>query len=131
MQLKNPKWGFLTARLCYTEQEDILFAADRGEKMLRHIITWNYGDGFTVEQNKENALKIKEGFEALNNTIDGLIEIKIYINELPTSSKDLILTSLFESTEALADYKADPNHKKVSAFVKTVLKNRACIDYYE
>ena len=99
--------------------------------MLRHIITWNYGEGFTEAQNRENALEIKQGFEALNNTIEGLIEIKIYINELDTSNRDIILNSLFESEEALEVYKADPNHQKVSAFVKTVLQDRACIDYFE
>ena len=99
--------------------------------MLRHIITWNYGDGFSAEENKENALKIKKGFEALLGTIEGLVEIKVYINELETSNKDLILNCLFDSEEALAVYKEDPNHQKTSSFVKTVMQNRACIDYYE
>ena len=99
--------------------------------MLRHIITWNYGDGFTEDENRENALKIKEGFEALNNNIAGLVDIRVFINELPTSNKDLILNCLFESTEALAFYKDDPNHQRVSSFVKSVMKDRACIDYFE
>ena len=99
--------------------------------MLRHIITWNYRDGLSDAENRENALKIKSGFEALNGVITGLIDIKIYINELPTSNKDIILNSLFESEDALAVYKANPDHIVVSTFVKTVLQNRACIDYYE
>ena len=99
--------------------------------MLRHIITWNYGDGFSGDENRENALKIKEGFEALSGTIDGLVEIKVYINELPTSNKDLALNCLFEDEEALVRYKADPGHQKTSSFVKSVMQSRACIDYYE
>ena len=99
--------------------------------MLRHIITWNYGEGFTEADNKTNARRIKEGFEALNGRIEGLIEMKVYINELETSNKDLILNSLFESEEALENYKANPDHQAVSSYVKIVMQNRACIDYYE
>ena len=99
--------------------------------MLRHIITWNYGEGFSEEDNKTNARRIKEGFEALQGGIEGLIEIKVYINELETSNKDLILNCLFESEAALEAYKANPDHEAVSTYVKRVMQNRACIDYYE
>lgn len=99
--------------------------------MLRHIITWNYKDGFTDDENMENALRIKSGFESLTGVIDEIVEMKIYINELSSSSKDIILNSLFENEEALEAYKEHPEHVKVRDFVRTVVQNRECIDYYE
>ena len=33
--------------------------------MLRHIVTWNYKDGFTDSENKEHAETLKAGLEAL------------------------------------------------------------------
>ena len=99
--------------------------------MLRHIITWKYKEGLGDEENRANALKIKSGFESLAGVIDGIVEIKVYINELPTSNKDIILTSLFVNEAALAAYKDHPEHVKVRDVVRDVLQDRACIDYYE
>ena len=64
------------------------------------------------------------------NTL-GIIEIKVHINELSSSNRDIILNSLFESEKALADYQVHPEHEKIGEFIGSVLKNRACIDYYE
>ena len=99
--------------------------------MLRHVVTWNYGEGFSEAENKENALIIKRGLESLTDCISGIIEIKVYINELSTSNRDLILNSLFESEVVLAEYQNYPEHKKVGEFISSVLQNRTCIDYYE
>jgi len=99
--------------------------------MLRHIVTWNYKDGFTNNENKENAKKVKSELEALTQHIDGIIELKVYINELTSSNKDIILNSLFESEEALVAYQIHPEHQRVSTYVGTAMQNRACIDYYE
>lgn len=98
--------------------------------MLRHIVTWNYKDGFSEAENKENALKIKQGLEALIY-IGGVVEIQVHINALASSNKDIVLNSLFESEEALANYQVHPEHKKIGAFIGFATQNRACIDYYE
>ena len=99
--------------------------------MIRHIVTWNYGLGFTDSENKENAKKIKAGLESLVKRIDGVMEITVHINELSSSNKDILLDSLFESEDALAAYQVHPEHKEVSMFMSTVLQNRACIDFNE
>lgn len=99
--------------------------------MVRHIVAWNYKEGFSDAENKENAQKIKAELEALTKCIDGIIELKVYINTLPTGNRDATLNSLFESEDALAAYQIHPEHKRVSSFVGTVMQNRACIDYHE
>ena len=99
--------------------------------MLRHIVMWNYKDGFTNDENIENAKTAKSKLEALAQCIDGIIELKVHINELSSSNKDIVLNSLFESEKALAAYQTHPEHQKVSSYVGTVMQNRACIDYYE
>ncbi len=99
--------------------------------MVRHIVAWNYQDGFTEAENKKNALKVQSDLEALTRCIGGIVELKVHINALPSGNRDIILNSLFESEEALAAYQVHPEHKKVSASVELVVKNRVCIDYYE
>ena len=99
--------------------------------MLRHIVTWNYKDGFTDSENIENAQKVKSELESLTHFIDVIIDLKVYINELSSSNKDIVLNSLFENEEALAAYQVHSEHQRVGAYVGSVLQNRACIDYYE
>ena len=97
--------------------------------MIRHIVMWNYKDGFTAAENRENALQVKQKLEALTGCIEGIIELKVYINALPSSNKDIILDSLFIDEEALAAYQAHPEHQRVGVFVGSVMQNRVCIDY--
>ena len=99
--------------------------------MLRHIVTWNYKDGLSDIENKANALKVKYELESLITSINGIIEINVYINELKSSNRDIILNSLFVSEDALSAYQAHPEHKRVSEFIGSVMQNRSCIDYYE
>lgn len=99
--------------------------------MVRHIVTWNYKDGFSEEENKKNATKVKSELEALVKKIDEIIELNVYINTLSSSNRDIVLNSLFETEEALAAYQIHPEHKRVSCFVGSVMKNRTCIDYIE
>lgn len=100
-------------------------------RKVRHIVTWNYRDGFSDSENAKNAERVKYELESLIHSIDGIIEIKVHINELNSSNRDVVLNSLFENYEALYRYQQHPAHQKVSAFVGTVMQNRACIDYYE
>ena len=99
--------------------------------MVRHIVAWNFKEGFTDGQNRQNALKIKSALEALPQVIGGIVEMKVCADTLPTGNRDVVLNSLFRSEQALADYQAHPEHNKVSAFVGTVMQNRACVDYRE
>jgi len=99
--------------------------------MLRHIVAWNYKDGFTEIENKENAEKIKKELEALTEYIDEIVELKVCINTLSTGNKDMILNSLFENEGKLAAYQVHPEHQRVAGFVRSVTQDRACIDYYE
>lgn len=99
--------------------------------MVRHIVTWNFKDGFTENKNKENAQKIKLSLESLAQVIDGVVELNVHIDPLPSSNRDLILNSLFQSEEALSTYQAHPEHQKIGTFIGTVMQNRSCVDYNE
>lgn len=99
--------------------------------MIRHIVSWNFKEEFTLEENKKHALKMKKDLEALKDKIPGIISLNVIIDMLPGSNHDIALYSLFESEEALAAYQPHPEHVKVSNWVGTVVKNRACIDFVE
>ena len=99
--------------------------------MIRHIVAWNHKDGFTEAEKKENAEKIKTELEALTQCMDGIIELRVHINTMPSGNRDVVLNSLFHSEEALAAYQIHPEHKKAGSFIGAVMQDRICMDYYE
>ena len=99
--------------------------------MVRHIVSWSFADGISDEENRANAQRIKRELEALPGIIDGIAELKVTIDLLPSSTRDAVLNSLFENAESLKAYQVHPEHKRVSAFVGSVMKDRVCIDFEE
>lgn len=99
--------------------------------MIRHIVTWNLKDGFSEEEKRNNARKVKEEIEALAPLIEGVVALEVIIEALPTSNRDLVLNSLFTSAESLSAYQVHPEHMRVSREIGQYLANRTCIDYYE
>jgi heme-degrading monooxygenase HmoA len=99
--------------------------------MVRHIVAWNYAEGFTEEENKKNALQMRKELENLINLIPGIVSIQLYIDQLDTSDSDMVLDSVFESEEALKAYAIHPEHVRVGTnFVKPSTRNRKCIDFF-
>ena len=76
---------------------------------------------------KEN---IKKNLEALNGKIDGLTDIKVQTEKLPSSNGDLMLDSTFVSYDALKAYAVHPEHVKVADNdVRPFTAVRSCIDF--
>ncbi len=99
--------------------------------MIRHIVAWNYKDGFSEAEKKQNSQSIKDELEALAQLIDGIVELRVNIEILPSGNRDIVLNSLFESKEALEAYQIHPEHKRIGAFIGSVTQDRVCVDYYE
>jgi heme-degrading monooxygenase HmoA len=99
--------------------------------MVRHIVAWNYADGFSEEENRKHAEDMKRELENLKNLIEGIVSIQVLINPVDTSDSDIMLDSTFESEEALKAYTIHPEHVRVGTnFVKPITQNRKCIDFY-
>ncbi len=99
--------------------------------MVRHIVAWNYADGFTEKQNQENAEIIKRELENLKNLMDGIISIQVLVHPVDTSDADIMLDCVFESDTALKAYTIHPEHVRVGTnYVKPSVKNRKCIDFF-
>jgi len=99
--------------------------------MVRHIVCWNYQDGFTDAQNAEHACKIKEGLERLKGIIDGIVSLEVIIDPLESGQPDLILNAVFVDEDALKKYQVHEEHVKVGQYIGSVTQNRYCIDYIE
>lgn len=98
--------------------------------MVKHVILWCLKDTLTDEEKAKVKKDAKENLEALKGKIEGLAEIKVNINPLPTSNADMMLDSLFESADALAKYSIHPEHVAVAdGYVRPYTKSRSCMDY--
>jgi hypothetical protein len=98
--------------------------------MVRHIVSYNYGEGFTEEENRANAAKMKEQLEALKGVIDGLVSIQLLTQPLDSAEADLLLDSVFVDEAALKAYMIHPEHVRVANnFVRPFISNRKCLDF--
>lgn len=95
--------------------------------MVKHMIVWNLKDGIDKEALKA---EIKKQLEDLVGKIDGLLEMKIITDGLPSSSGDLMMDSTFESAEALKAYATHPLHVAIAdGIVRPNTASRAAYDY--
>ena len=82
--------------------------------MVKHVIIWNLKKGLSDAEKivvKKNA---KKNLEALLGKIDGLVDIKIQTEFLPTSTGDMMLDSTFVDFDALKAYAVHPLHQDVA-----------------
>ncbi len=99
--------------------------------MVHHIVLWNLNEELSEQEKSEAALTIKEKLEAVKEEVDGVVSLRVEINELPSSNKDIGLISVFESVEALNVYQKHPAHVQAGAYVGSVTYGRTCLDYTE
>ncbi len=97
--------------------------------MVKHIVFWKVKE--MPAQEREQALrKIKEGFEAMQGVIPGLLRIEVGIDFLhSTESSDFVLYSELESREALEGYQAHPVHQAMVPMVRDIRVERRVVDY--
>lgn len=98
--------------------------------MVKHIILWNLKDEFSPEQKEQIKVEIKEAIESLQGKVPGLVDIKVQIGRLASSSADLMLDATLESEEALKGYAVHPEHVKVAnENVRPYTQSRSCLDF--
>lgn len=96
--------------------------------MVKHMIIWKIKD----ECEDKDAVKanVKRELETLTGKIDGLVEMQIITEKLPSSSGDLMMNSLFESEDALKAYQKHPLHQHVAnTYVRPNMCQRLSLDY--
>jgi heme-degrading monooxygenase HmoA len=100
-----------------------------GKDMINHFVLWNFKDTLAEQEKEECGKKIKKSLEELSGQIDGLVEIKVSLNQLESSDRELVLISTFEHEAALKEYQIHPKHIEISNYVKQNTCDRVCIDY--
>ncbi len=81
--------------------------------MVKHVILWTLKDSLSAEEKEAAKREIKEGLEGLKGRIEGLNDIRVFTNPLPSSNMDILLESVHTDRDALAVYAAHPLHVDV------------------
>ena len=98
--------------------------------MVKHIIIWTLKDTLTADKKHNIKVNAKKNLEALVGKIDGLIDLKVEIEFLPTSNGEMMLYSTFESFDALKEYAIHPAHQVVAnEYVRPFTASRSCVDF--
>ena len=98
--------------------------------MVKHIIIWTLKDCYDASEKAEIAKNIKTNVEGLKDKIDGIVEIKVQTEHLPSSTDDVMLDSTFVSEEALKAYAINPEHVAVAnRDVRPFVASRSCLDF--
>ena len=98
--------------------------------MVVHIVFWRLHATANGKSKQENALAMKERFEALRPLMPGLLRLDVGIDFAGTEqSSDVALYTEFESRAALDSYQEHPAHKAVAAFLADLRSERRVVDY--
>jgi len=97
--------------------------------MIKHIVMIRV-KGKNPEEKRQNANVLKDAIDGLMGRIPELkgMETGLNVNEKPMAY-DLVLTSVFESMEALDAYRVHPEHKKVLEILYELKEETAVVDY--
>ncbi len=98
--------------------------------MIKHIVMFKFKE-FAENKNKlQNIQIIKSKLENLPGQIGEIKYFEVGVNFSDASvAYDLVLSSEFESKEALYSYQKHPEHIKVAEYVGKVCIGRIVVDY--
>ncbi len=98
--------------------------------MLRHIVLWSFHD---TPEGADKAANIQQAKTLLLGCAGIVPGIRAF--EVGTASpglecsNDLVLNMLVDDAQVLAAYQNHPQHVAVKPFMKSVVKERRCMDF--
>jgi len=98
---------------------------------LRHIVMWRLKEEAEGHSRQENTMKARDILLQFANLTPGILlfEVGIRTEGLDCTS-DLILNSVFKDEEALKTYQNHPDHVAIKPFMKAVVEQRSCMDFW-
>lgn len=100
--------------------------------MVKHMILWKLKDEYSSKEKLVIKQNIKKSLEGLRGEIPGLIDVKVRIDGLSSSTADLMLDTTFEDEAALKAYAVHPKHiAAADSFVRPYTALRSCLDFVD
>lgn len=94
--------------------------------MLHHIVMWTLQDEDKAA-NVAEALRLLQSCAAIT---PGIRKFEVVVAQADLEATcDLMLNSSFTDRAALAEYQNHPDHIAIKPFMKSVVRERQCLDY--
>ena len=98
--------------------------------MVKHIVMWNFQEGFPEEKKAAMAKEADERLKALVGQVKGLTFAQMHLNKLPGSNRELMLICDLDTAADLEAYQIHPLHVAVAnEVIKPAACDRVCFDY--
>ena len=98
---------------------------------LRHIVMWTLKDEAEGHSKAHNMLKARQVLMACSNLVPGIehFEVGLKTDGLDCTC-DVILNSVFKDEAALMAYQNHPDHIAIKPFMKAIVAQRQCMDFW-
>ncbi|HKL38370.1 MAG TPA: Dabb family protein [Bacteroidales bacterium] len=99
--------------------------------MVKHVVCWELYDQALGGDKQTNARLIKERLEKLDESLPWMQSTEIGINAAKASSEnyDVVLICVFDTFQALSDYKVHPEHQAFVGFVTPLAEHVVNVDF--
>ena len=98
---------------------------------LRHIVMWTLKEEAEGQTKAQNMLKAREVLMRCASLVPGieLFEVGLKTDGLDCTC-DVILNSVFKDEAALTTYQNHPDHIAIKPFMKAIVVQRQCMDFW-
>ena len=100
-------------------------------KSLRHIVMWTLKDEAEGKSKAQNMQKARDLLMGCSSLVPGIehFEVGLKTDGLDCTC-DVILNSVFKDEAALTAYQNHPNHQAIKPFMKAIVAQRQCMDFW-
>lgn len=97
--------------------------------MVRHIVMWKVRAS-SPDERRQQTEQMKAALVGMRGKIPGMTELQVGVGSASGEQQaDIVLSTLHESWEALADYQKHPVHQPVKEVIGSYSVERRVIDF--
>jgi hypothetical protein len=96
---------------------------------VRHIVTWKIAETDPA-QKAEQVERVRSSLESLPAVVNDIRSFQVGVNSLGGDENwDIVLVADYDDEDGLRGYVEHPEHQKVAAYIRSVVSERAGVDF--
>jgi hypothetical protein len=109
----------------------LMSEVNNAAKRLRHIVMWTLKEEAEGQSRAQNMQKARDVLMSCSSLVLGieLFEVGLKTDGLDCTC-DVILNSVFKDEAALTAYQNHPDHMAIKPFMKAIVAQRQCMDFW-
>lgn len=96
---------------------------------VRHVVTWKLAETDPAAK-AEQIERVRAGLESLPAVVSDIRSLQVGVNGVgPDDNWDVVLIADYDDEQGLRRYVEHPEHQKVAAYIRSVVSERAGVDF--